>query len=114
MLLKAFCFRGLSAILCLAAEVSRQPSGVAGLLKSTESKWHVGEMGLTRTLEESGLTGLEEVSEGTWKMEAGKLICFYLLCHWGTVLSQMAIDWFCHHNIHTQIRNIMSKSEFSS
>lgn len=60
------------AIRCLAAEVSRQPNGVAGLSKSTGSKGLLGKAGLPRAVAERGLRAPEEGSEGTCKGQTKK------------------------------------------
>lgn len=67
LLVKPFCFRGFMAILCLAAEVSRQPRGLAGTVKSTGRKLLPREPGAPRAAEDEGLIGLEEAPEGICK-----------------------------------------------
>lgn len=67
LLVKPFCFRGFMAILCLAAEVSRQPRGLAGMVKSTGRKLLPREPGAPRAAEDEGLIGLEEAPEGIYK-----------------------------------------------
>lgn len=67
------------AILCLAAEVSRQPRGLAGMVKSTGRKLLPCEMGVPRVAEDKGLMGLEEAPEGICKTQIQCYIYFPLL-----------------------------------
>ena len=57
------------AILCLAAEVSRQPRGLAGTVKSTGRKLLPREPGGPTVAEDEGLMGLEEAPEGICKTQ---------------------------------------------
>lgn len=57
------------AILCLAAEVSRQPRGLAGMVKSTGRKLLPREPGAPGGAEDEGLMGLEEAPEGICKRQ---------------------------------------------
>lgn len=77
LLVKPLCFRGLMAILCLAAEVSRQPRGLAGRVKSTGMELLPRGMGVPWVAENKGLMGLEEAPEGICKTKIQ--CCIYFL-----------------------------------
>lgn len=78
------------AILCLAAEVSRQPRGLAGMVKSTGRKLLPREIGVPREAGDKGLMGLEEAPEGICKTEIQCCTYFALLPHFSGTVSLSA------------------------
>lgn len=69
LLVKPFCLRGLMAMRCRAAEVSRQPRGLAGMVKSMGRELLPREPAAPTAAEDEGLMGLEEASEGICKTQ---------------------------------------------
>lgn len=84
------------AILCLAAEVSRQPRGLAGMLKSMARKLLPREPGAPRVAEDEGLMGLEEAPEGTCKTQNTLL---YILLGFPASLIQVFASSFHSRNL---------------
>lgn len=76
LLVKPFCLRGLMAMRCRAAEVSRQPRGLAGMVKSMGRELLPREPAAPGAAEAEGLMGLEESPEGICKTQT----CHCMFC----------------------------------